>query len=66
MGAVWVAAALFLRFLLNPILGQQGPYLILTLSIVLAALYGGFGPALVATAPSTLVGTYLFIGSKPG
>lgn len=66
MAAVWVAAALFLRFLLNPILGQQGPYLILTLSIVLAALYGGFGPALVATAPSTLVGTYLFIGSKPG
>ena len=66
LAAVWVAAALSLRFLLNPILGQQGPYLILTLSIVFAALYGGFGPAMLATALSTLVGTYLFVGSRPG
>lgn len=66
LAAAWVAAALFLRFLLNPVLGQQGPYLILTLSIVFAALYGGFGPAMLATALSTLVGTYLFVGSKPG
>ncbi|RYY62928.1 MAG: HAMP domain-containing histidine kinase, partial [Comamonadaceae bacterium] len=42
------------------------PYLILTLSIVLAALSGGFGPAMLATVLSTLVGTYLFVGSKPG
>ncbi len=66
LAVVAVAAALLLRYLLNPILGQQGPYLILTLSIVLAALYGGFGPAVVATALSTLVGTYLFIGEGPG
>ncbi|MBA4326766.1 MAG: hypothetical protein C0428_00900 [Polaromonas sp.] len=62
----WVGAALLLRFLLNPVLGQQGPYLILTLSIVLAALYGGFGPAMLATALGTFIGTYLFIGSRPG
>src|SRR5690349_17431865 len=37
-----VAAALALRYLLNPILGQQGPYLILTLAVVVPALYGGF------------------------
>ncbi|HEY8360667.1 MAG TPA: HAMP domain-containing sensor histidine kinase [Ramlibacter sp.] len=66
LAVAWVAAALFLRFLLNPVLGQQGPYLILTLSIVFAALYGGFGPAMLATVLSTLVGTYLFVGSKPG
>lgn len=62
----WVGAALLLRFLLNPVLGQQGPYLILTLSIVLAALYGGFGPAMLATGLATFIGTYLFIGSRPG
>lgn len=62
----WVGAALLLRFLLNPVLGQQGPYLILTLSIVLAALYGGFGPAMLATGLGTFIGTYLFIGSRPG
>lgn len=61
-----VAAGLLLRFLLNPVLGQQGPYLILALSIVLAALYGGFGPAMLATALGTMVGTYLFVGTRPG
>lgn len=66
LALVAVVAALVLRYLLNPILGQQGPYLILTLAIVLPALYGGFGPALFATVLSTLVGTWLFIGSPGG
>jgi signal transduction histidine kinase len=61
-----VAAALALRYLLNPILGQQGPYLILTLAVVVPALYAGFGPALFATFLATVVGTWLFIGSAPG
>jgi signal transduction histidine kinase len=61
-----VVAALALRYLLNPILGQQGPYLILTLAIVVAALYGGFGPAMFATVLGTSVGTYLFLGSRAG
>jgi signal transduction histidine kinase len=61
-----VLAALLLRFVLNPILGNQGPYLILTLPVVLAALYGGFGPAIFATVLSTLAGTWLFIGSGGG
>ncbi|RYZ12414.1 MAG: HAMP domain-containing histidine kinase [Comamonadaceae bacterium] len=61
-----VAAALLLRYLLNPVLGQQGPYLILTLPIVVAAVYGGFGPALLATVLGTWVGTYLFIERGAG
>lgn len=61
-----VAAALLLRFLLNPLLGQQGPYLLLTLPIVIAAVYGGLGPALLATALGTSVGTYLFIERGAG
>lgn len=63
---VAVAMALLLRYLLNPVLGQQGPYLILTLPIVVAAFYGGFGPALLATALGTLAGTYLFIERAGG
>lgn len=58
-----VLGALGLRFLLNPLLGQQGPYLILSLAVVVAAFYGGFGPALFATLLSTSIGTYFFIGS---
>ncbi|GKS85923.1 HAMP domain-containing histidine kinase [Acidovorax sp. SUPP1855] len=61
-----VAAALLLRYLLNPVLGQQGPYLILTVPIVVAAIYGGFGPALLATVLGTSVGTYLFIERGAG
>lgn len=66
VAATAVAAALLLRFLLNPVLGQQGPYLILTLPIVVAAVYGGFGPALLATVLGTLAGTYLFIDRGAG
>lgn len=61
-----VAAALVLRYLLNPLLGQQGPYLILSLAIVVAAFGGGLGPALLATVLSASVGTYLFIGRGAG
>ena len=61
-----VGAGLLLRYLLNPVLGQQGPYLILTLPIVAAAIYGGFGPALLATALATSAGTYLFINRGAG
>jgi len=61
-----VLVALLLRYLLNPVLGNQGPYLILTLPIVVAAMYGGLGPALLATALGTLIGTYLFIERGAG
>ena len=61
-----VMSALGLRFLMNPLLGQQGPYLILSLAIVVAAFYGGFGPALFATVLSVSIGTYFFIGSGVG
>jgi signal transduction histidine kinase len=66
VAAAAVVAGLLLRYLLNPVLGQQGPYLILTLPIVAAAVYGGFGPALLATVLGTLVGTYLFIDRGAG
>ncbi|GKT26761.1 HAMP domain-containing sensor histidine kinase [Acidovorax sp. SUPP3334] len=61
-----VLVALLLRYLLNPVLGNQGPYLVLTLPIVVAAMYGGLGPALLATALGTLIGTYLFIARGAG
>jgi signal transduction histidine kinase len=61
-----VGAALGLRYLLNPLLGQQGPYLILTLAIAVAAFQGGFGPAVFATILGTSSGTYLFIDRGAG
>jgi signal transduction histidine kinase len=62
LAMVAVAAALALRYFMNPLLGQQGPYLILTLAIAVAAFGGGFGPAVLATVLGVSIGTYLFIG----
>lgn len=66
LALVAVLLALGLRYLLNPLLGHQGPFLILCLAIVVAAFYGGFGPAMFATLLSTAIGTYLFVGSGVG
>lgn len=64
LALIAVFAAMTLRYLLNPLLGQQGPYLILCLAIVVAAFYGGFGPAVFATLLSAAIGTYFFMGDR--
>ena len=66
LALVAVLFALGLRYLLNPLLGQQGPFLILCLAIVVAAFYGGFGPAIFATLLSTFIGTWFFVGPERG
>ncbi len=43
------AAALFLRKLLIPLIGEQYPYNTLFLAVVVSAWYGGMGPAIVTT-----------------
>ena len=50
------------RYALTPVLELSAPLLIFTLPVVVSALYGGFGPALLATITGGLIGTYLFIG----
>ena len=66
MALAAVTLAMGLRFLLNPLLGQQGPYLILCLAIVVAAFYGGFGPAIFATLLGTAIGSYFFVQPETG
>ena len=55
---VLVAAAV--RLLLAPLVGDNWPLLIFTFPVALAAVVGGLGPALFATALSAAVGTLLF------
>lgn len=57
-----VAVAVTVRFGLNPFLAQFSPLLIFTLPVAITALYGGFGPALLATALGALSGVFFFIG----
>ena len=60
--AVAVTAVAFTaRFLLESALGEVAPLLIFTLSVTVAAWYGGLRPGLLATALSALLGAYFFI-----
>ena len=49
------------RFLLNSTLGDAAPLLMFTLSVMVAAWYGGLGPGLLATALGAILGEYFFI-----
>jgi signal transduction histidine kinase len=49
------------RFLLSSALGDVAPLLMFTLSVMVAAWYGGLGPGLLATALGALLGAYFFI-----
>ena len=56
---VIIAAAL--RYKLGPTLGSSIPVVMFTVPVVIAASYGGFGPAVFATVVSALISVYLFI-----
>src|SRR4051794_19701599 len=58
-GAVVVMA--IVRWLLAPLLGAQLPFTTFVVAVLVAAWYGGLGPALVATGLSALLGLFLFI-----
>jgi signal transduction histidine kinase/ActR/RegA family two-component response regulator len=59
-----IAVAFAARFLLEPALGNVAPLLVFTLSVMVAAWYGGLGPGLLATALSLLLGDYFFIAES--
>ena len=50
-----------LRYALNPVLGTDHPYILDLLAVVVVAWYGGFRPALVATAVTAGLSVYLFV-----
>jgi PAS domain S-box-containing protein len=49
------------RWLLIPTLGEQLPFTTLIIAVLLAAWYGGLGPAVFATAMSALLALFLFL-----
>jgi PAS domain S-box-containing protein len=49
------------RWLLNPLLGEQLPFISFIVAALFAAWLGGFGPALFATMAGTLLALFLFI-----
>lgn len=55
------AAALFLRSLLNPVLGDHNPFLTMWLAVVLSAWYCGIGPSVLTILIGSLGVWYWFL-----
>jgi two-component system, LuxR family, sensor kinase FixL len=60
-----VAVALLARLALTPILGDASPYLLFVPAVLVAAGVGGFGPGLLATGLSVVLGFFV-ITISPG
>ena len=56
-----VAAASALQYSLQPLAGERFPLATFPIAVVVAAWFGGFGPALLATVGGSLAATYLFL-----
>ncbi len=56
-----IALAIWIRLLLDPVLGIQIPYITLFFAVLFAAWYGGFGPALMAAALASLLSAYFLL-----
>lgn len=56
-----VAVALALKLLLDPLITEQSPFLMLAGAVMVGAWYGGLGPGLLATALGALVADYFFL-----
>ena len=61
LALVSVLAAFAARFILEPTLGAVAPLVLFSLAVTVSAWYGGFGPGLVATLASGILGDYFFI-----
>lgn len=55
-----VAIATLLKLLLDPVLGDESPFVLLFGAVMVSALYGGLGPGLVAAGCSSVVTAYFF------
>lgn len=60
IAVVAVAAALAIRMACQDILGESLPYTLFMPAVMIAAVYGGFGPGFVALIVSSVLGNYFF------
>jgi PAS domain S-box-containing protein len=61
IAAAAIAVTLLARWLLQPVLQNNIPYLIFVLPVSLSAWYGGFRPGLFATLLSAVVAEFFFV-----
>jgi PAS domain S-box-containing protein len=61
VAALAVGVALGLKLLLDPLITDQSPFLLLAGAVVVGAWFGGLGPGLLATALGALGADYFFL-----
>ena len=61
VGVASVTLALGLKQLLDPLMTQHSPFLLLAGSVMVAAWFGGLGPGLLATALGAISADYVFL-----
>src|ERR671920_2512267 len=59
-----VGVALGLKLLLEPLITDQSPFLLLAGAVVVGAWFGGLGPGLLATFLGALCADYFFLPSE--
>src|ERR671938_971588 len=61
VAAFAVGVALGLKLLLDPLITEQSPFLLLAGAVVVGAWFGGLGPGLLATVLGALGADYFFL-----
>jgi PAS domain S-box-containing protein len=61
LAVVSVLLAFLLRFLLDPWLGDQSPYVVFVVAVAITGLYAGVRPAWLATALGAVVAYFCFV-----
>jgi PAS domain S-box-containing protein len=61
VGVLAVGVAVSIKLLLDPLIAQDTPFLMVFGAIMVAAWYGGLGPGLLATVLGALVTDYFFL-----
>ena len=56
-----IALVVLLKQLLDPLIAQQSPFLLLSAAVMVGAWFGGLGPGLLATALGVVAADYLFL-----
>jgi len=61
IAALVVGLVLLLKMLLDPLTGEESPFLLFFGAVMLGAWFGGLGPGLLATALAALAADYFFL-----
>src|SRR3712207_153202 len=56
-----VVLVIVLKLLVDPLIADQSPFLLLAGAVIIGAWFGGLGPGLLATALGALAADYFFL-----